>query len=235
MDTDSITGRSLKRLDSVGQRRWFDEKRRGRDHVALAGQAVERADLHVGGHADHLVDDRAHRHIGLAPLSFHDLDRHGVAGGDGEPLRQPPRQRDALRRDLDRPQRRVMRAAQLAARRQTDDRGEIGPVPGAHPHRHDPLALGGKHARFAFEIADDPAVERMRERHHRVAALNQVELDLDHLIDGIAPEQAEHDHRHGEGDPQGCQERAQRTAGDIAQHHHAARCQQPLRPQVFQP
>ena len=31
--------------------------------------------------------------------------------------------------------------------RQTDHRGEIGPLARAHPHRHDALALGGEHTR----------------------------------------------------------------------------------------
>ena len=60
--------------------------------------------------------------------------------------------------------------------------------------------FGDKYARLAREVADHSAVERMGECDHGVAAFDQVELDLDHLVDGIAPEQTEHDHRHGEGD-----------------------------------
>ncbi len=70
----------------------------------------------------------------------------------------------------------------------------------AQAHRHDALSFDDEHARLAREVADDGAIERMREGDHDVAALDQVELDFDHVVDGVAPEQPEHDHRHREGD-----------------------------------
>ena len=72
-------------------------------------------------------------------------------------------------------------------------------MPGAQAHRHDALPFDGKDARLACKVADDGAIERMREGDHGIAALHQIELNFDHVVDGVAPEQAEHHHRHGEG------------------------------------
>ena len=225
----------MKRRDSAGSADGSTNKRRRRNHVALAGEPIERIDLHVGRHADHLVDDGAHRQIDLAALALHDLDRHDVAGVDAEPLGQPAGERDAVGRHVDRPQRGIVRAPQFAARRQTDHRRQIGAMSRAQAHRHDALALDGEHARLAREVADDAAVERMREGHHRVAAFHQVELDLDHLVDGVAPEQAEHDHRHGEGNAENG--RAPRATGG-RQDCEASSCgvaSAPRRQQAFNP
>ena len=65
----------------------------------------------------------------------------------------------------------------------------------------------------------------MREGDHGVAAFDQVELDFDHPVDGIAPEQPEHDHRHGKSDTDDRECTAQRAAGEIADRQHMPRRQ----------
>ena len=77
------------------------------------------------------------------------------------------------------------------------------------------------------EVADDAAVERMREGHRRIASFHQVELDLQSSGRSHPPEQPEHHHKHGKS--QGSERRAQRATCQIAQHHDAARRQKPCR------
>jgi hypothetical protein len=155
---------------------------------------------HVRSHADDLVDHRRNGQVALAPPSLHDLDGDRVSQPHAQPLGETAGERHTLRRDGDRTQGRVVRAAQLAAGGQADHRREVAAVRGAQAHRHDALALDEQHARLARQFADDGAVQRMREGHRHVAALDEAELDLDHVVDGVLPEQAEHDHRHGERD-----------------------------------
>ena len=94
----------LESLRQRRKRRRLDEQSRGRYHRAFAGESVERIDLHIGGHPDHLVDDGADRQVDLATLALHDFDGHDVAGDDLEPLGQPAGERNAVRRHVNRTQ-----------------------------------------------------------------------------------------------------------------------------------
>ena len=72
-------------------------------------------------------------------------------------------------------------------------------MPRTQTYRHNALPFDGEDTWLACKVADDGAVARLRERNHRVAALDQIELNLDHMVDSVPPEQAEHHHRHGKG------------------------------------
>ena len=95
----------------------------------------------------------------------------------------------------------------------------------AQAHRDNSLPLDDEHSGLTGQVANDSAVHRPRERHHGVAPLHHVELNFNHLIDSIAPEKTEHHHRDREGNADNGKRGAQRTSGNIAQHHRPTRVQ----------
>ena len=197
----------------------LDEQRRRRHGVALASEAGEGADLHIGTHAEDLFDDRRHHDVLPAAAAFENLDRHLVARTRRDPIGEAGSQRDAVARRLDRPQLGIARPPQLATHWKPDHRGQIGPVSGPQPRRNDALALHRYHPWLVRQIADDARVARGRKRDRRIAAFHQAELNVHHVRDGIPPEQSQHHHGHREGDAHNREGGAPRSPGHVAQDH----------------
>ena len=145
-------------------------------------------------------------------MAFHDLDRNDIASRHAEPFGEALDEGNAFGRRVDGAQCEVSRAPQLAALRQSYDRSEVGPLRGTQTHRHNPLPLDRDDAALMREVPQDRPVDGLRKGEHGVAAFDQIELDIHHPVDGIAPEQAEHDHGHGEREAENGQRRMERGA-----------------------
>jgi hypothetical protein len=118
-------GKLLESLRQCRECRRLDEQRRGRNDRAFAGEPVERIDLHIGRHPNHLVDECADRQVDLAALALHDFDGHDVAGGDLHPLGQPAGEGNATGRHVDGTQRGIVRATQCAVEGKADHRRQV--------------------------------------------------------------------------------------------------------------
>ena len=72
-------------------------------------------------------------------------------------------------------------------------------MPGDQAYRHDALALRQQHPRHRPQLVERTRRDRDGERDEGIATLDAAEGSVDHVGDGIEPEQAEQDERHRQG------------------------------------
>jgi hypothetical protein len=108
-------------------------------------------------------------------------------------------------------------------------------VAGTKSDRNNALALDRENAGFAAQVANDVSVGRTWKGYGHVPTLYQIELNVDHVIDGITPKQSEDHHRHGKGDSHDRQRGADGPPSDVAKDHDSMRLEDRGQHQPFNP
>jgi hypothetical protein len=89
----ATSGRASSAVASVRCRRWIDQQQGAGTDVALSHHGVQGVQLHIGGHAEHVVDERGHRQLADRPRPFEHFQRHRRTGRDAQRVGKRARHR----------------------------------------------------------------------------------------------------------------------------------------------